>query len=250
MVMKLDLKIDKFKMIICMICVIVLIFAVIYKSDDLRATFLHEEKETTEDDAIKFKKEYEELNDTKNPSGKTYPKVEISESNPVKYSNAKEIIKVLDSGTGIIYLGYPKCPWCRNAVPILMQAASDLGIEKVYYMNMYDERDEYGVEDGELVLKKSGTDQYKQLLKALDEVLDDYVVEDEDGKEYETGEKRIYVPYVIFVRDGEIVGIHDDTVESQKDPYVALTEKQKEELYDIYTDYIHKVLDDICDERC
>ena len=89
----------------------------------------------------------------------------------------------------------------------------------------------------------------KNILK--DNVLDNSVIEESsitssDGKKYKTGEKRIYSPSVIFVRDGEILGIHMSTVESQENPKEGLTDEQYDELYDIYEDYINKVKGGTC----
>ena len=49
-------------------------------------------------DAIKFKEEYEKLNDE-------YQKVSIKERNPMIYSTLEEIYDVMDNGSGLIYLG-------------------------------------------------------------------------------------------------------------------------------------------------
>lgn len=202
-------------------------------------------------DAIKFKNEYESLNGKNGYGDNINPEVKIDKKNAVKYADADKIIDVLDNGTGIIYLGYPECPWCRNAVPVLLEAASELNVKDVYYINLKDERDTIEVmEDGTLKTTKEGTEGYKKLLKRLDAVLDEYVLEDLNGNEVKTGEKRIYVPLVLFVREGKIVGVHSDTVSSQTNPYVALTTDQKNELLDIYIDLIHKVLNDVCDSSC
>jgi len=207
-------------------------------------------KETT--DGAKFKKEYEEYN------GKTigetkyeYPTVEIDKDNAIKYASYDEVLELLTDGTGVIYLGYSKCPWCRSAVPALLEAADEVGIEEIYYINMENERDEIKVkEDGTLELVKEGTEGYKKLLKRLDNILDEYTLTDVHGNTVSTNEKRIYVPLVIFVRDGEIVGYHLDTVESQKNPFAGLDKKQKNELMDIYVSNMHKVLGDVCDTSC
>lgn len=203
-------------------------------------------------DAEKFKKEYEEFN------GKTientkyeYPSVEIIEDNVIKYASYDEVLEVLTDGTGVIYLGYPTCPWCRNAVPVLLDAATEVGIEDIYYINMKEERDEIKVkEDGTLEVVKEGTDGYKKLLTRLDAILSEYTLEDIHGNTVSANEKRIYVPLVVFVRDGEIVGYHTDTVESQTDPFKLLNEDQTNELMDIYINYMHKALNDVCDSEC
>ena len=231
----------KFKIGICVISALVLISVIVFRYVDSQ-----QKKET---DALRFKKEYEEMNGQE-ISGFQYPNLEIDENNPIKYSNAEEIEKLLKDGSGVVYLGYPKCPWCRTAVPVLLHAALDAGIETIYYIDMSEERDSYVVEDGKITLEKEGTEEYYKLLELFDEYLDDYVVKDDDGNNYDTGEKRIYVPVVFFIKEGEVVGFHLDTVESQKNPFQALNEEQYEELYGIYSDYIHDMLGDLCNERC
>jgi len=239
----------KNKVILFIISLIVLFFLIIYNFDEIKKQILRDDNQIN--DALKFKEEYESINGTKNSKGRKYPIIEIADDNPIKYSSASEIEDIVKDGSGIIYLGYATCPWCRNAVPPLLQAASDAGVETIYYLDMYDERDIYSVnEDNELVLEKEGTSEYKKLLKLFDKYLDVYYLEDSEGKQIDTSMKRIYVPIVIFIKDGEVVGVHTDTVESQENPYVFLNDEQYEELYNIYSSYIHKVLDDLCDERC
>lgn len=208
-------------------------------------------------DAIKFKKEYESLNDTK-VNNKKYKKVEINKNNPIKYSNYDEIIDVIKNKTGVIYLGFPECPWCRNAVPVLLDVARNNNIDTIYYLNILNERDSYVVKDGKIEYAKDdkgndikGTDGYLKLLKVLDKELEDYVIEFE-GKEYNTNSKRIYAPTVIFVREGKVIGLHVSTVSSQTDPYKDLTKKQYKELYDEYSSYVSSMNSSSCpiDSSC
>ena len=185
-----------------------------------------------ETDALKFKEEYEALNGTVIEGTKyKYPTVEILKDNAVKYVTSEELLKVLDEGTGAVYFGYPNCPWCRSAVPTLIESANEVGLENIYYLNVKDERDEIKVkEDGSLEVVKEGTEGYKKLLKRLDNVLTDYTLTDIHGNEVNANEKRIYVPLVVFIKDGEIVGYHLDTVSSQKNPFEPLNDEQKNEL--------------------
>ena len=133
----------------------------------------------------------------------------------------------------------------------------DYNIDTIYYINMKNERDAYEVKDGKLVYQKDekgndikGEKGYFKLLEALDSYLDDYVVTDEDSKEYDTGEKRIYVPLIIFVNDGKIVGTHTSTVKSQESGYDELTDEEYDELNGIYAEYIKELVDNYCDEAC
>lgn len=203
-------------------------------------------------DALKFKEEYEALNNSTMGNTKyEYPTVNVDKDNPIKYADVGSLLEVLNNGTGIIYLGYPDCPWCRNVVPVLLECAKELEIEDIYYMNMKDERDLIKVkEDGSLEVVKEGTEGYKKLLTRLDVILDEYTLTDVHGNTVSANEKRIYVPLVIFVKDGEIVGYHVDTVKSQTNPLEPLNEEQKNELMDIYINYMHKVLGDVCDSSC
>lgn len=204
-------------------------------------------------DALKFKKEYESLNGKVSYGENKYKDLNISKNNPIKYSNSDEIIDVINNGTGIIYLGFPECPWCRTAVPVLLDVAKDNKIDKIYYLNIKDERDSYVIEDGKLTLALNddgkeikGTKGYFRLLDALKDNLSDYIISYED-KTYEVGEKRIYAPSVIFVKDGKVLGIQVSTVEGQTDPFKNLTEEQYEELYSIYEGYANNIYSSTCD---
>ena len=205
-----------------------------------------------ETDAEKFKKEYEALNGQIIGNTKyEYPKVEINKRNAIKYASYDEVLKLLTDGTGVIYLGYESCPWCRSAVPTLLEAADEVGIEEILYINMKEERDQIKVkEDGSLEVISEGTEGYKKLLTRLDPILDEYMLEDVHGNPVSANENSIFVPLVVFVREGEIVSYHLDTVPSQKNPFDGLNDEQKNELMDIYVNNMHKVLNDVCDTNC
>lgn len=196
-------------------------------------------------DAIKFKNEYEELNGKTNDNNKEYLKVEINSDNPMIYATYKEIMNLLDDGTGIVYFGFPECPWCRNAVPVLLDSAKELGIDKIYYFNALDMRDKKHLdENGNIVVDEEGTEEYKKLVQRLYEVLPVY-----DGLNDETI-KRLYFPTVVFVKDGNIIGLHTSTVDSQEDPYAGLTDDEYNELKQIYSVYINETYDILCDQSC
>ena len=197
------------------------------------------------DDEKKFKEEYESLNSKKDSRGRDYIKVSIDEDNGMVYATYDELHKLLTEGTGVIYFGYPECPWCRNAVPMLLQAASNKGLDNIYYFNAKEIRDVKLLdEDGNIVTEKEGTKEYYELLNILGDHLGEYEGLNDDSI------KRLYFPTVVFVRDGKVVGSHINTLESQIDPRVPLTEKQKEDLVNIYMDGIGKVLKDVCDDKC
>lgn len=204
------------------------------------------------EDAIQFKEEYEKYNDKVVYADKKYSKLELSENNPIKYSTYDEIIDVIDNQTGIIYLGFPECPWCRSVIPVLFDVAKDNEIDTIYYLNIKNDRTSYIVENNKLAYEldengneKKGTKGYHKLLKILDKYLTEYIISFE-GKPYETGEKRIYAPTVIFIRDGKILGLHVSTVSSHLSGYDKMTDEQIEELYSIYEEYILEIKSATC----
>lgn len=162
-------------------------------------------------DIDKFKKEYEDYN-----SMEDTVKVSIDNSAKLKYLNVSEVVDFLENKTGIIYFGFPTCPWCRNIIPVLLNVAKDNN-ETVYYFNPRSFR---------------GTDDlnYSKIMN----ILNDYLESDENG------EKVLYVPDVYFLKNGNIVGHNLGSVDSQTDPYIVLDDTQKQELYNIYKDLLDK----------
>ncbi len=216
------------------------------------STAIMEKRTTT--DGKKFKEEYESYNNQENSSKtNTYLELSIPEDNPMKYATLDEIMKVLKDGTGIIYFGRPTCPWCRNAVPILIEAAKQEGLEEIYYFDMDTIKNEWQVIAGEVKKTKEEKEGYYDLLKRLDEELDPYTITDKDGNIYEVGEKRVYVPMVLCVENGEVLASHVGTVDLNdgQTSYDALTSEQHDALLKIYVDYIQEIKDsNYCDEAC
>ena len=193
--------------------------------------------------ATRFKLEYEALNGQKAENGSTYMDVNISNDNKIVYADYDQIFDVLD-GTGVIYFGFPECPWCRNAAPVLLEAAEETAIEQIYYLNNNDDRDIKILKDGKVITEKEGTSNYNKLLEKLGDKAAVYEgLEDENIK-------RLYYPTVVFVKEGQIVDYIEGTVESQKDPYKPLTEDQRQELKDKYKKAINTLLTCNEESRC
>lgn len=204
-----------------------------------------EDKSETITDAEKFKSEYESLNGKSNDLDRIYPTITIDKNNPIKYLTNTQVIKVIKEGSGIIYFGYPECPWCRSALPALLDVAKEKNINQIYYYNPINDRDEKILnEDGTISVKNEGTETYKKLLVLLNDYLDSY-----KGLNDETI-KRLYVPFVLFVQNGKVVDYHSVTVKSQTDPYVQLSEDQYKELKNIYFNGTNKVYNDECAGEC
>lgn len=180
-----------------------------------------------ESDVEQFRREYEIMNGQLAMDGEhTYQALEIPEDAPVVCLEADEVSELMDEGTGVLYLGFPECPWCRTLLPVLFEAVEKSGFDgNVYSYNALQDRDSRALdENGEVVVKSEGTPLYRMLLERLDAYLQPY-----PGLNDPTV-KRILFPTTVFLRGGEVVAVHCVTVDSQTDGYAPLTEEQHDEL--------------------
>ncbi len=210
------------------------------------------EESVVNSDAITFKNEYESLNNVvRDKDGRTIKEISISTNNPVDIVTEEEAIALLESGTGILYFGFPDCPWCRSMLPILLSTLDNMNIDRLSYLNVKSIRDTLALgEKNKVEVKEEGTKGYYRLLELMDSVLDPYYLTNEDGKKIDTKEKRLYAPTVVAVKEGKIVDIHVGTVESQASGYDELTKEQQEELQNRFMELVRKVYDVDCDEAC
>ena len=162
-------------------------------------------KDKTEIDAQKFAKEY----------------TEVSEDNVFVYRSSEEVIKLLEHGTGVVYLGFPECPWCQTYVKYLNDVAKEVGIDKIYYYNILEDR-------------TNNTEVYQKIVSLLGDILE---YDDE-------GNPRVYVPNVSFHINGEIIGSDCETAKDTKGletPQEYWTEEEVQELKNKLTTYMEKI---------
>ena len=209
---------------------------------------IYQEKTTeTNPDGKKFKEEYESLNQKKTKTGKTYLSLTIDENNPITYIDTSEAIDILENQTAVIYFGFPECPWCRNLVPVLLESIKDTEYQNIYYCNALKERDIKTLDDnGNIITEQEGSANYYKIVDILKDKLDTYDGLNDDSI------KRLYFPTVVFVKNGKIEKVKSGTVESQKDPYKALTKSQKKELKQELEEAILNLQDNTCndDSKC
>ncbi len=144
-----------------------------------------------------FKKEYEQYNDQ-------YLELDIQEDNIIKYSTKEEVNEIIDSGTGVIYIGKPDDERSRRVVDILLDVSDNTDLDVIYYLSQLDG------------------------IYGLDSITD------------------LKTPLVLFILNGEMVQYHVGTIDDKID----LSDDEEIQLYNIYLEGIHEVLQDACDERC
>ena len=195
-------------------------------------------KETINTDALKFKEAYESYNGKVNESNnKEYRKVNIPSDNPFAYKTMEEVVGMIkNKETFVVYFGFNTCPWCRSVIEQMIEAASNLKIDKIYYVdirpNGEDIRDVITVkDDGTYSKTKEGEKGYDELLVLLDNVLADYSRTDSAGNSVDVKEKRIYAPNLVSVLNGKAIKLETGISSKQNDAYMELTEEMKKETY-------------------
>ncbi len=214
-------------------------------------------------DEKSFKEDYENLNGTTDSDGVKFSKTEIIVDNNIKYISMEESLDILDSKSGVIYYGYASDAYSRTAVPVLLKAMSSSKLDTIYYVNIRpsvsgkldgvgqkenDLRDTYtlNAKNKAKRTKEAASTSYYEVLTSLANYLDDYILVTEKGKKVSTGEKRLNTPTVVSVINGQVVGFHQGTVETQeendKGELEKLNEDEEKELLNKYTNVISAYL--------
>lgn len=152
-----------------------------------------------ETDGKRFKKEYDYL--------------DIDKNNPFIYKSASEIVEMINNKeTFVVYFGYANDDKVKKALPDMVKAIYDEKIDKVYYVDIENIRNEIMLIDGVLETTKMGTSSYYELLNILNDLLDDYEI---NSKNKTSAGKRIVAPTLLAVYNGNPVKLST----GDKDPY-------------------------------
>lgn len=203
---------DRKRLIILLVVIILILsFALVYLNTDLfKETEVGTVIDNNVSDNIRFYREY--------PS--------VGNDNIYYYTNYDEVIEMFAKGTGVVFFGFPACPYCKVYVPVLNEVAKERGAEKIYYLNIKDMRDK-------------NTEEYKKIV----EILSEYLETDENSN------KRLYVPDTYFVKDGKIVG-HNNNMSTLSGENVQeyFDEDKRKELKDNLIELMEKVYEPVCND--
>ena len=205
-------------------------------------------------DAEKFKQEYESFNGEKNDYFE-YRTLSIDEENPFVYSTAEDIVKRIENKeTFIVYFGDPECPWCRSVIEEATKSANEIGIEKIYYVRMWNGfhneilRDTYELEEGTSKEESKGTEAYYKLLEYFDNLLEDYTLTDDNDNTIKVGEKRLFAPSFIFIEKGTAKELVQGISEKQASYNSELTEEVINDEKEIFDKFYKKTI--LCSDKC
>lgn len=181
--------------------------------------------------SISVKQEYEALNGQTNASGKEHRTVTIPEDNPFVLISPEEIIQKAEAKESF-YVVYsdPLCPWCRSVIEQACRSADENHVDTIYMVDIWDEegneifRDKYRLKDGRIEKVSDGTEAYQKTLQLFDNVLSAYTLTDDNGTKYDVGEKRIFAPNFISVKEGKAAALTEGISDLQKDARETLTD--------------------------
>ncbi len=122
----------------------------------------------------------------------------ITSDNIFDYKTGKEILETINTGTAVIFFGFPENEWSRPYAEILNEVAKYYGIKEIYYYNFKNDRN-------------ANNSYYENIVNKLSSFL----------PVLDNGTKNIYAPTVIFVKNGEIIFYDDETSISHGDITVA-----------------------------
>lgn len=133
----------------------------------------------------------------------------------ISFDEAIELFENKESG--LLYFGFPDCPWCEEAVPVLTEEAGKAGVP-ILYVRTRDENKE-----------RLYTDAQKEEITPF---IKDYMQEDDKG------DLALYVPLVLHVEKGVVTAGHEGTVEGHDAHERTMTEEETASLHQIYKDLL------------
>lgn len=106
----------------------------------------------------------------------------LTENHVFEIINIDEAINILNNKTGVIFFCNPGSEWCQHYAKILDDIALENEMDKIYYVDIKDDR-------------SINSNKYRKLVTKLQDYLDTD----------DTGNKRLSMPNLTFVKNGEII---------------------------------------------
>lgn len=151
-------------------------------------------------------KKVEELTD----SEKFAKEYNISKNNPFIYFSYKDIVDILDNGTGLILLANSDDEGSIEAVKLINIESKKLSVKEIYYYNLD-------------TLKNKEKDKYKKLQKELKDDISDFSFE---------------IPLLVAVKDGKVINYSDCFSKEEELSSEYLTKKRLKSIREKYSEIL------------
>lgn len=133
----------------------------------------------------------------------------------INMERAKEVFD--NHETAIIYFGFPQCPWCKEAMPILNEAAKESNIKTIYYVQTRKD------ENKDMEFKQPVID-----------YMSEWLLKNDDGNPW------LYNPDVVVIENGIVVSNHVGTLDDHDAEKRKMTDDEVEGLKEIYLDMLNQ----------
>lgn len=168
-----------------------------------------------------------------------------------------EALKLLEDATfdGVLYFGFPACPWCQAAMPLIYQASQETQTDVFYVSRRHEIRETKNWEIWDAEMAEWLDERIEMRWFYLDE--NGEVTEEITDEPYRPN---IFVPQIIHIRNGQVIDNHRGTFDghSRLDDRTLpeLTDSEHTMLLEIYTRIFSGVNDpevcslDVIDDGC
>lgn len=138
---------------------------------------------------------------------------------------ADVVNKLENKDTFVLYMYFDACPWCKELGPIVSDYLSDKEdlLNLTYALNVRPD----GNKENDLRYKDDDGNYNEPLFETVYNFIEDRLDDD----------KVVYVPTLIFVKDGELVYYHTGTVEGHDATERTLTDEEKESIVQYLAEY-------------
>ncbi len=135
-------------------------------------------------------------------------------------SVSEVVTKLENKESFVLYMYFDTCPWCKELGPIVSDYLSDKDdlFNITYALNVRPD----GTKENDLRYKDDDGNYNEPEFETIYNFIKDQL--DEDGT--------VYVPTLVFVKDGELVYFHTGTVEGHDATERTLTDDEKQEIID------------------
>jgi len=148
----------------------------------------------------------------------------LGENNVFKYESIDLIANTLSNGTGIIFFCIPENEWCNYYAKYLNDVAVENKIDEILYLNIKQDR-------------QYNTSGYRKIINTLK----NYLYKNDEGN------KSIFVPNLIFVKNGNISSFNNDTcfMDNNLTPENYYTIEKINEFKETLTNYVIKYKEEL-----
>ncbi len=140
--------------------------------------------------------------------------------------SVSEVVSKLDNKeTFVLYMYFDACPWCKELGPIVSDYLKDKEelLNLTYALNVRPD----GVKENDLRYKDDDGNYNEPLFETIYNFIYDQLDED----------KVVYVPTLLFIKDGQLVYYHSGTVEGHDATERTLTDDEKQTIINMLEEY-------------